>query len=169
MDDLNASLDQFTYELNARERQMRVLRDLMVAGELREEVTPSGHPLLNAWITSGYGVRTDPFTGRRTSHNGIDFTSGRGAQVIAVASGVVNYAGSRSGYGQLLEINHGNGYMTRYGHNKKILVKDGERVEKGQVVAVMGATGRATGEHVHFEVLQNGKIVNPTAYIRASR
>ncbi len=168
-DQFRAALDEFSRELDGRERQMRVLRDLMVAGELRDEVTPSGHPLLNGWITSGYGVRADPFTGRRTSHYGIDFTSGVGADVISVASGVVQSAGPRSGYGNLLEINHGNGYMTRYGHNQKILVKEGERVEKGQVVAKMGATGRATGPHVHFEVVQNGRIVNPTEYIRASR
>jgi len=168
VDEFRTALDNFSRELDGRERQMRVLRDLMVAGELRDEVTPSGHPLKNGWITSNYGIRTDPFTGRRTSHNGVDFTSGLGADVIAVASGVVNYAGSRNGYGTLLELNHGNGYMTRYGHNKKLLVKEGERVEKGQIVAKMGATGRATGPHVHFEVLQNGRIVNPTAYIRAS-
>lgn len=169
LDEFRLALNDFSRELDGRERQMRVLRDLMVAGELRDEVTPSGHPLKNGWITSNYGMRTDPFTGRRTSHNGVDFTSGLGADVIAVASGVVNFAGPRNGYGTLLEINHGNGYMTRYGHNKKLLVKDGERVEKGQVVAKMGATGRATGPHVHFEVLQNGHIINPTAYIRASR
>lgn len=169
VDQFRAALDEFTLELNGRERQMRVLRDLMVARELRDEVTPSGQPLKNGWITSGYGVRSDPFTGRRTGHYGIDFTAGAGAEVISVASGVVQSAGPRSGYGTLLEINHGNGYVTRYGHNKKILVKEGERVEKGQVVAIMGATGRATGAHVHFEVMENGRIVNPTEYIRASR
>lgn len=169
IDQFRAALDDFTLELNGRERQMRVLRDLMVARELRDEVTPSGQPLKNGWITSGYGVRSDPFTGRRTGHYGIDFTAGAGAEVIAVASGVVQSAGPRSGYGTLLEINHGNGYVTRYGHNKKIVVKEGERVEKGQIVAIMGATGRATGAHVHFEVMENGRIVNPTEYIRASR
>lgn len=169
LDEFRVALNRFSRELDGRERQMRVLRDLMVAGELRDEVTPSGHPLLNGWISSNYGMRTDPFTGRRTSHNGIDFVSGTSSDVISVASGVVNFAGVKSGYGNLLEINHGNGYMTRYGHNRKILVRAGERVEKGQIVAVMGASGRATGPHVHFEVLHNGKTVNPTEYIQASR
>lgn len=169
VDDLSAELDRFSHELDSRERQMRVLRDLMVAGELRNEVMPSGEPIKKGWISSGYGVRIDPFTGHKASHWGIDFAAPSGSNVIAVASGVVSYSGPRSGYGNLLEINHGNGYVTRYGHNKKLLVHEGDRVDKGEVVAKVGATGRATGPHVHFEVWHNGKRVNPSEYIQASR
>jgi murein DD-endopeptidase MepM/ murein hydrolase activator NlpD len=169
IDEFHTALDRFSRELGARERQMWVLRDLMVAGELREEVMPSGRPIKSGWISSGFGSRTDPFTGRHASHYGIDFAGGLGSEVISVASGVVSYAGRRSGYGNMVEINHGNGYVTRYGHNRKILVAAGERVEKGRTIAEMGSTGRSTGPHVHFEVLRNGRIVNPTSYIYASR
>lgn len=169
IDEFADALDRFSRELDARERQMRILRDLMVAGELREEVMPSGRPIKSGWTSSGFGMRTDPFTGRRTRHRGIDFAGGLGSEVIAVAAGVVSYTGDRYGYGNLVEINHGNGYVTRYGHSKEILVSVGERVVKGQTVAKMGSTGRSTGPHVHFEVLRNGRIVNPTSYIYASR
>lgn len=169
IDEFRSALDDFARELDARERQMRVLRDLMVAGELREEVMPSGQPIKSGWVSSGFGVRTDPFSGRRTQHKGIDFAGGMGAEVISVASGVVSYAAPRSGYGKLVEINHGNGYVTRYAHNDEVLVSPGERVDKGQTIAKMGSTGRSTGPHVHFEVLRNGRIVNPTSYIHAAR
>lgn len=167
--EFKAALDAFEQELNARERQMRVLRDLMVAGELREEITPSGRPVLTGWISSTFGWRTDPFTGRRAYHEGIDFAAGLGTEVISVAAGVVTYAGPKAGYGIMVEITHGNGYVTRYGHNKKVEVEVGQRVEKGDVIAKVGATGRATGPHLHFEVLRNGRVVNPTQYIQASR
>ncbi|MCK9194496.1 MAG: M23 family metallopeptidase, partial [Nevskia sp.] len=104
-----------------------------------------------------------------SSHPGIDFAAAEGSQVLAVASGIVIDAGDRNGYGELIEINHGNGYVTRYGHNSRLLVKAGDRVLKGQAIALMGSTGRSTGPHVHFEVLLNGNTVNPEQYIQASR
>lgn len=169
IDEFRNALDGFERELDARERQMRVLRDLMVAGRLREEVLPSGRPITSGWMSSTYGWRADPFTGRRTLHHGIDFAGSPSSDIVAVASGVVTFAGRRHGYGQMVEINHGNGYVTRYAHNKENLVTVGERVHKGQRVALMGTSGRSTGPHVHFEVLHNGKTVNPTEYIRAAR
>jgi len=89
--------------------------------------------------------------------------------VLAVASGIVTEAGEHVGYGNLVEINHGNGYVTRYGHNEQVLVKAGDRIKKGQAIALLGSTGRSTGPHVHFEVLLNGNIVNPEQYIAAAR
>lgn len=163
------ALDDLTQQLATRERQMRVLRDLMVAGKLREQVTPSGRPTLTGWISSAFGWRADPFSGNRTFHDGIDFAASLGSDVVSVAAGVVSYAGPKTGYGNLVEINHGNGYTTRYGHNKKILVEVGERIAKGERIATVGSTGRSTGPHVHFEVLRNGRVVNPTAYIQAAR
>ena len=120
-------------------------------------------------MSSGFGTRTDPFTGRHTRHSGVDFPGKRGTDVVAVAAGVVTVASRRGGYGNLVQINHGNGYETRYGHNYKLLVSVGERVHKGQHIAEMGSTGRSTGPHVHFEVHHNGKAVNPAAYIYAAR
>ncbi|MDX1497062.1 MAG: M23 family metallopeptidase [Salinisphaeraceae bacterium] len=169
MDELVAALDDFSNQLNKREREMRVLQELMVAGKLREQVYPSGLPVRKGWMSSGFGVRTDPFTGRRKRHSGVDFPGKVGTDVIAVAAGVVTVSGWRGGYGKLVQINHGNGYETRYGHNSKLEVKVGQRVQKGQVIAKMGSTGRSTGSHVHFEVHHNGKPVNPAQYIYAAR
>ena len=100
------------------------------------------------------------------NHKGVDFAGKSGAQVVAVADGVVTWSSNRYGYGQMVEINHGNGYSTRYAHNSENLVAVGEEVRKGQTVALMGDTGRATGPNLHFEVLQGGRAVNPVKFIR---
>ncbi len=166
--DVLTSLDNFERQLTDRERQMRVLEDLLLASRLQQKVRPSGWPIADGWISSTFGMRTDPFTGRYTRHPGIDFAAPNGSDVLSVATGIVTDAGERSGYGQLVEINHGNGYVTRYGHNSRILVKVGDKVNKGQRISLMGSTGRSTGPHVHFEVLYNGAVVDPEQYIQAS-
>lgn len=163
-----ASLDRFEQQLSDRERQMRVLEDLLLASRLQKQVKPSGWPVESGWISSAYGWRTDPFTGLYTLHSGIDFAAREGSDVQAVAAGIVTDVGERSGYGQLVEINHGNGYITRYGHNETILVKVGDKVNKGQRISLIGSSGRSTGPHVHLEVLLNGTIVDPQQYIDAS-
>ena len=164
-----SSLDQFETQLADRERQMRVLEDLLLASRLQKQVKPSGWPVENGWISSTFGWRTDPFTGRYAQHTGIDFAAREGADVLAVATGIVTEAAERFGYGNLVEINHGNGYVTRYGHNERLMVKVGDKINKGQRIALMGSTGRSTGPHVHFEVLFNGNVVNPQQYIQAAR
>ncbi len=169
IDALIQSLGDFEKQLSDRERQFRVLEDLLLASRLQKEVRPSGWPIEGGWISSLFGTRTDPFTGRLTRHMGVDFAGREGSNVMAVAAGIVTEAGMRDAYGNLVEINHGNGYTTRYGHNSKILVKPGDKVSKGQPIARLGSTGRATGPHVHFEVLYNGAMVNPEQYIRAAR
>jgi len=162
------SLATFERQLTDRERQFRVLEDLLVASRLQKEVRPTGWPVENGWISSLFGVRTDPFTGRLMRHEGMDFAAPAGTDVDAVASGMVTRAGPSTGYGNLVEINHGNGYTTRYGHNSTILVHVGDKVTRGQVVAHVGSTGRSTGPHVHFEVLYNGEPVDPQRYIQAA-
>ena len=107
----------------------------------------------------------DPFNGKKVFHDGIDFAGKTGSSVHSVADGIVSWAGMKGGYGGLIEIDHGNGYMTRYAHNKTLKVYSGDRVVKGDVLALMGSTGRSTGPHVHFEVLKDGKPVNPYNYI----
>ncbi|HZP11022.1 MAG TPA: peptidoglycan DD-metalloendopeptidase family protein [Nevskiaceae bacterium] len=164
-----AELDAFEATLGERERRLRVVEDLLMANRLQREVHPSGWPIADGWISSLFGMRNDPFTGRRAFHSGIDFAGTPKSGVQAVAGGIVTDAGERYGYGQLVEINHGNGYVTRYGHNAKILVKAGDQVKKGERIALMGDTGRATGPHVHFEVLLNGVVVDPQRYIEAAR
>ncbi|MDP3859379.1 MAG: M23 family metallopeptidase [Stagnimonas sp.] len=168
-DPLLQALERFETRLSDRERQLRVLEDLLLAGRLQREVRPSGWPVASGFISSLFGYRTDPFTGRGAYHEGMDFAGREGSEVLSVAAGIVSFAGDRSGYGTLVEINHGNGYVTRYGHNSRVLVKVGETVRKGQRVARMGSSGRSTGPHVHFEVLLNGSVVNPQQYIQAAR
>jgi murein DD-endopeptidase MepM/ murein hydrolase activator NlpD len=121
------------------------------------------------YISSYFGVRPDPFDGMRARHTGIDIAVPLGSAVSAVAEGVVTYAGQREGYGNVVEIDHGNGYMTRYAHNGALLVHPGERVGVGQEIATAGSTGRSTGPHVHFEVWYKGAVVNPLAFVRKHR
>lgn len=167
--DIFASLSGFEQKLNDRERQLKVLEDLLLSSRTQQASRPSGMPVAKGWISSGFGYRADPFNGRRAMHRGVDFAAASGDRVLSVGPGLVTEAGPRDGFGILVEINHGNGYVTRYGHNKKVLVKPGQEVARGQVLGLVGSTGRSTGPHVHFEVLYNGKQVNPVAYLKAAR
>ncbi|WP_394130646.1 M23 family metallopeptidase [Shewanella maritima] len=125
----------------------------------------SGRPITKGWLSSAYGLRNDPFNGRRTMHKGIDFAGSEGADVVATAAGVITWSGSMFGYGELVEIDHGNGYHTRYGHNKSLSVNVGDVVAKGDRIASMGSTGRSTGPHVHYEVLRNGQQIDPRKFV----
>jgi murein DD-endopeptidase MepM/ murein hydrolase activator NlpD len=125
----------------------------------------SGRPIAKGWLSSYYGVRKDPFSGKPAVHKGLDFAGKEDTAIIATASGVVSWASDRYGYGKLIEINHGRGLKTRYGHNKNILVKVGEVVSKGQVIARMGSTGRSTGPHVHYEILRNNAQIDPIKFV----
>ena len=126
--------------------------------------TPSIWPT-RGWVTSGFGFRKSPFTGLREKHEGWDIAARNGAPVRTTADGVVVVEGREYGYGNLVEIDHGYGLVTRYGHNSKHFVKVGDRVKRGQVVTLVGNTGRSTGPHLHYEVLLNGVPVNPKNYI----
>lgn len=167
--DFVAALNELSTELDDRGRKLSVLESLIMNRKLEAEVMPSGRPVAHGWLSSYFGMRTDPFTGRLEFHPGLDFAGKMGQKVIAVAAGVVTYAGPRFGYGNMIQIDHGNGYATRYGHNSKLLVRVGQTVKKGQVIALMGSTGRSTGPHVHFEVRINGHAVNPLKYVKASK
>ncbi|PCI10609.1 MAG: hypothetical protein COB71_11010 [Thiotrichales bacterium] len=167
--DFLTSLDELAAQLDDREQQLRVMEAFYMGRELEGEVFPAGRPIEKGWISSYYGMRVDPFTGLQARHKGVDFAGKDGSGVIASAAGVVTWAGSRYGYGNLVEINHGNGYVTRYGHNSKILVQTGVEVEKGQRIALMGSSGRSTGPHVHYEVIKNGRLVDPIKYVNAAR
>jgi murein DD-endopeptidase MepM/ murein hydrolase activator NlpD len=126
--------------------------------------TPSIWPV-RGWMTSGFGRRISPFTGRRVLHTGIDIATRKGAIVTSPANGVVTRVTTEYDFGKLVEIDHGYGLTTRYGHNSKILVRPGHRVRRGQPVARVGNTGRSTGPHLHYEVRLNGVPVNPKRYI----
>ncbi len=167
--DFMQSLESLSRQLDDRTEQLGLLETMLMSRNLQDAVFPAGRPIKRGWISSYYGMRTDPFSGRREHHKGMDFAGKAGSEVIAVGAGVVTWAGSRYGYGNLVEVNHGNGYVTRYGHNEKILVGIGDAVKKGQTLAKMGSTGRSTGPHVHFEVRYKDKTVDPKKYILASR
>ena len=166
---LDGELDRLGSELEARERQLVSLEAALLTRNLNQSLLPQGRPVDEGSITSTYGERLDPITGRSSFHPGVDFGAPEGSTVMSVATGVVTWAGPHPAYGNLVEINHGNGYSTRYGHNEKLLVKVGDTVQKGQQLALSGSTGRSTGPHVHFEVLRDGAVVNPASFInRAS-
>ncbi len=153
-------------QLADRERQLELLKMMMVDGQVKRESTISGRPIAKGWMSSPYGLRRDPFRGSRAWHKGIDFAGREGSPVIAVAAGIVTRSGPLRGYGELVEIDHGDAFVTRYGHNKENLVKVGDLVKKDQIIAHMGSTGRSTGPHVHFEVYKNGRHVDPASYVR---
>lgn len=164
--DLLANLDAVKAEVQLREDRLSALETLMQNKQLHDDMKPAGGPLNNGWISSGFGYRTDPVTGEHEFHEGLDFAGKPGEPVRAVAAGVVTWSGTRWGYGNLVEISHGNGYITRYAHNRANLVAVGEIVSKNQSVALLGATGHTTGPHVHFEVVHNGDQIDPASFVR---
>lgn len=164
------AIDDLARQIDDRQLQLDTLESLLVNRKLEDERFVAGRPIVKGWMSSRYGRRTDPFTGKLVWHDGVDFAGRDGSDIIAVAAGVVTWSGYRAGYGHTVEINHGNGFETRYAHCKENLVKVGDVVKKGQIIALMGSTGRSTGPHVHFEVFKNGRVVDPATYIhRASR
>jgi len=163
--ELNTNFDKINLSLQSKEQQLKVLESLLMDKHMGVERYISGRPTTKGWLSSFYGERNDPFTGKPAWHAGIDFAGTEGDNVIATAAGVVTWVGKRSGYGLLIEINHGDGLVTRYGHNKEALVEKGAVVKKGQVLSKMGNSGRSTGAHVHYEVIKNGRPTNPTPYV----
>ena len=163
--DLSSMLSQLEQRVDLRESQLSALENLILARELKQEIHPEGRPVANGFISSYFGERSDPFDGREAFHKGVDFAATQGSNVTAVAAGVVTWAGERLGYGKLIEINHGDGFVTRYAHNERTLVTVGQTVKRGEPVALMGSTGRSTGPHVHFEVLRNGRQVDPLSFV----
>ncbi len=163
--ELDAGLRQLDAKFQASGAQLSVLESLLFNRQLDMNAVPSRDPINNSYITSGFGGRADPILGGSQFHKGIDFEANVGDPVLAVADGVVSYAADRSGYGNTVEVDHGNGYVTRYAHNSRLVRKVGELVRAGQEIAKAGSTGRSTGAHVHFEVWENGRVVNPRNFL----
>lgn len=163
---ISAMLKSLQSEVDQRASQLSALENVILTRQLRQEIHPEGRPVSTGYISSPFGERIDPFTGGEEFHEGIDFAAPLGTPIHAVAAGVVTWAGPRGGYGNLVQIDHGDGYATRYGHSEKLLVHVGETVRRGDVIALVGDTGRSTGPHVHFEVLFHGHEINPAAFIR---
>jgi len=159
--DFLSALQGLSSKIQDRSEKLSAMESMLIDSTLQSQTIPTGSPTLDGWVSSLFGKRTDPMTGRVEYHDGIDYAGKSGSPILAVASGIVTWSGVRHGYGNIVEINHGNGYQTRYAHNKKNIVVVGEKVDKGQIIALMGSSGRSTGTHVHFEVVNNGKAVNP--------
>ncbi len=166
---LQVSLDLMARRLAQQSQQLTVLESLLMDSDLDSGLLPAGLPVHSGYASSPYGLRIDPINGRREFHRGMDFNGERGSDILAVADGVVAFSGRHNSYGNMIDIDHGNGYMTRYAHNQLNLVKPGERVHAGEVIAKMGSTGRATGTHVHFEVWNNDRSVNPSQFLKSGR
>ena len=163
------ALEELVLALDRREQQLNILEDLLNNRHQERQASLAGRPVSRGWMSSRFGYRTDPFNGQRAMHKGVDFAGKEGSEIVATASGVVTYSGERWGYGLMVEINHGNGLSTRYGHARELLVNPGDIVKPGQIIARMGSSGRSTGPHVHYEVLKNGRQVNPHPYIYRPR
>jgi murein DD-endopeptidase MepM/ murein hydrolase activator NlpD len=167
--DLRVAILSLSDKLRRQSGQLDALQFLMVNRQIESDLTPAGWPVSKGWISSRYGERSDPITGERSMHWGYDFTGKVGTEVLSVASGVVTWAGPRTTYGNTVEIDHGNGYITRYAHNKDLAVKAGDQVSAGQLIASLGNSGRTSGPHVHFEVLKDGARINPRNFVKQLR
>lgn len=163
--ELRARLVALEDEYRLAGTQLSVLEALLFNRALDRSTLPSREPIAGSFVTSGFGGRADPFGGGSQFHKGIDFQANIGDPVLAVADGVVSFAGDRSGYGNTVEIDHGNGYVTRYAHNSRLSRQVGDLVRAGQEIAKAGSSGRSTGAHVHFELWQDGVVVNPRKFL----
>ncbi len=166
--ELRTGLAGLEGQFRQADTQLSVLESLLFNRELDRSAIPSGDPIANSYITSGFGGRADPFGGGHVFHKGIDFEADIGDPVLAVADGVVSFSGVRSGYGNVIEIDHGNGYVTRYAHNSRLERLVGDLVRSGQEIAKAGSTGRSTGAHVHLEVWQDGRVINPRQFLASA-
>lgn len=166
---LDHGIDRLATRFDSQQAQLTALQDLLLDRKVSSKMRPAGMPVAGGYISSYFGRRVDPINGHRSYHAGLDIAVPKGTSVQAVAEGIVTYAGVRRGYGNVVEVDHGDGYMTRYAHNSKLLVRPGEHVHVGDAIAKAGSTGHSTGPHVHFEVWYKGHVVNPMAYVRSHR
>jgi murein DD-endopeptidase MepM/ murein hydrolase activator NlpD len=152
-------------KIQNKAQELTALESIMLSHHIEQESRLEGKPISSGWLSSYYGIRKDPFNGLPSMHKGLDFAGKEGEPVVATGAGMITWSGSRYGYGNLVEIDHGDGLVTRYGHNKEVNVKIGDVVTKGQTIAEMGNTGRSTGAHVHYEVIRKGKQQDPLPYV----
>ena len=167
VDNLDTQLASLSRRLKQRETELSILDQVLLGIYNDKGARPAGAPIVKGWMSSPFGERVDPISGKKAWHEGMDFAGAKGSEVIAVANGVVVFAGYRDGYGKMVEISHGKDMRTRYGHHEEVLVHAGQSVKRGDVIARMGSSGRSTGPHVHFEVLKEGRPVNPARYVSA--
>ena len=165
VDEFGSLLSELSHAVEERSDQLTVLEALLVSTSANKKFLPSLAPVDGGWLSSSFGWRIDPFSGQKSFHEGLDFPSESGTSIVAAASGKVIFADVHPQYGKMVEIDHGNGLVTRYAHASKLFVKEGDFIVRGQKVAAVGSTGRATGPHLHFEVRLNGVPQNPARFL----
>ena len=165
-EDLKATIEQMSADLDFRDEYQGKIEAKLLQKSVLREMLPNSSPVAAAYSSSSYGWRIDPLNGHRAFHEGLDFPASVGMPVYAAADGIVTTAVQTPDYGNLLKIDHGSGLETRYAHNSKLLVKSGDRVMKGQKIALIGSTGRSTGPHLHYEIRLNGNPLDPREYLR---
>ncbi|MBU0656663.1 MAG: M23 family metallopeptidase [Gammaproteobacteria bacterium] len=164
-DELLAAFQSAETTLDRQRGALRTLEQILEGLTLEDEVLPSGRPVHSGYISSEFGFRRDPFNGRRKMHKGVDYAGPTGTDIYSVGGGVVSFVGQKSGYGNVVEVDHGDGLISRYAHLSAAIAKEGQIVKKGDLVASMGSTGRSTGPHLHLEVLKAGVQINPRDYL----
>jgi len=160
-------LSNLARQVDERSDQLGVLEALLVQTSASRKFLPSLSPIVDGWFSSNFGYRIDPFNGLRSFHEGIDFPAEAGTTIVAAASGKVVYAGFHPEYGKMIEVDHGNGLLTRYAHTSQVFVHEGDLVVRGERLASVGSTGRSTGPHLHFEVRLNGVPQNPARFLES--
>lgn len=166
--ELERELARFGQQLEAQADSLSILEALTLREQVKKSAFPSLHPITSGWFSSNYGWRIDPITGKQAMHEGVDFMAETGTAIKAAAGGRVVYSDYHPQYGNMIEIDHGNGLVSRYAHASKRLAKVGDIVLPGQKIAEVGNTGRSTGPHLHFEILSNGAPQNPARYLQAA-
>ena len=166
--DLGRQVDALSRRLDDRADDLGILESALFDAQVKKKLVPTVTPVDASWNASSFGWRIDPFTGENAMHEGIDFIADVGTPIVAAASGVVIVAEHRPDYGNVVEIDHGNDFITRYAHASKLLVKPGQVVQRGRKIAEVGTTGRSTGPHLHFEVRFRGVAQNPAKFLRAA-
>ncbi len=164
-EDFNRELEQMQKQLESRTDYLGLLENELLDARIKKKLIPTVSPVDAGFNASSFGWRIDPFTGQNAMHEGIDFMVGVGTPIYAAAGGVVTVAEFHPEYGNMVEIDHGNDFTSRYAHASKLLVKTGEVVKRGQKIAESGGTGRATGPHLHFEVRYKGVAQNPARFL----
>jgi murein DD-endopeptidase MepM/ murein hydrolase activator NlpD len=167
--DLNRTLDTLSREMETHSDTLALLDSRLFEERVRKNMLPSTLPVATQWNASGFGWRIDPFTGQKAMHEGVDFPANVGTKVVSAAAGIVISAEFHPDYGNVIEIDHGNDLTTRYAHTSRMLVKAGNVVKRGQVIAEAGSSGRSTGPHLHFEVRFRGAAQSPNHFLEQAR
>jgi murein DD-endopeptidase MepM/ murein hydrolase activator NlpD len=167
--DFVVALDDLANRIEARETELKVFESLLTGNRLQAESFLSGNPVNVGYLSSSFGYRIDPFHGSVAFHRGVDFAGPAGSAIVATGDGLVTFAGEHAGYGNMVEIAHGDGISTVYAHASRVLVRAGDIVRKDQPVAKLGSTGRSTGPHVHYEVRRAGVAMDPAAFVSVAR